>query len=92
MRVAAGSVGRQVHPVEEARDLLLAFAADPDADWDTQAPPGLNPFHAWVTAVLPGTNDVITPGQALADVQQVERTHWPVAEPPPSRPRSMARR
>lgn len=51
----------------KARDFVLAFEADPVADWNTHALPQLNALHDWAVTVFLGTADVLHPGVTLAD-------------------------
>lgn len=51
----------------KARDLVMAFEADPAADWQSHALPQLNALHEWAVAVFLGSNEVLHPGITLAD-------------------------
>ena len=46
----------------KARDMVLAFQADPDADWQSAGLPQLNALHEWAVTVFLGTSDVFHPG------------------------------
>lgn len=63
------------YPVSEAlmtvyfkvRELLLAFAADPAAEWERHALPQINALHQWAVTVFLGTNDLLSPGIDIED-------------------------
>ncbi len=51
----------------KARDLVLAFEADPAADWHSHGLQQLNALHEWAVTVFLGSSDVLHPGVTLAD-------------------------
>jgi len=51
----------------KVRELLVAFSADPVAEWERHALPQINALHQWAITVFLGTNDLLSPGIDVED-------------------------